>query len=90
MPSAEALNSMSQLIARCNWDQLQYPDHRAQVMSLAIADERNAILDAIEGHLGEVKPLLEQVGTHLEELTNHTDHMALWFEKSKLWEGRLL
>lgn len=90
MPSPEALDSMAQKIAGCDWDGLKYPEHRVQIMTLALADERNAILDAIEGHLGELKPVMEKVVTHLDELTDHTYHVSLWFEKSKLWEGRLL
>jgi len=87
MPSIEALDSMSQLIANVRWADLKFPDHRAQVMALALSDEHNAILDAIEGHLGSLVAETEKIEKQLDLVTDFLQPVCIWFEKSKLWEG---
>lgn len=87
MPSIEALNRMTQSIAGCDWDALKYPEHRIQVMTLAIAHEGNEIQDAIEGHMSELLKEAVKLNEQMDTLTDQMYHVSIWFEKSRLWEG---
>ena len=87
MASPEALDSMALAIAGVKWDALQYPEHRIQIMTLVLADERNAILDAIEGHMSNLLTQAVKINEQMDYLTDHTGPIMEWFDKSKLWEG---
>lgn len=87
MPSYEALDSMAQKIAGCHWAELKFPEHRVQVMTLALADERNQILDAIEGHLSTNNEKLEEIDKGLTEIIEDLGHVGQWFKSSKVFTG---
>lgn len=89
MPSPEALDSMAQLIAGCNWSGVQYPSQRATVMQLALAQEHNHILDAVQGNLEDIHRELAELKTHVEIIADWSSTIGEWFEKSKLWEGEV-
>lgn len=60
MPGDDDLEAMSQRIAKCAFEDVVDPAHRAIIMGLAIkADQAGDVAD-----------------------------IALWFRKSKLWEGQ--
>lgn len=94
MPEQEDLDKMSMLIAGVPFDKLQYPEHRATVMKLAIqadiaSDTRDIAIavDSIKDTLGALAETAEAVGKDISSIEEEMRDVGKWFRLSKLWEG---
>lgn len=71
-------------------DKLTMTFTRVEWRLLAIAAMKLRPTDVIEGHLDAINKEQARHGEFVESIDAGISHVSLWFEKSKLWEGRLL
>lgn len=98
LPTLESLNAMSQLVGGKDFTEIG-PESRIKIIDLVLKADIGDLLHDLPTDIAvafsDCQPIntiaakLKTIGDELNDMDGNLSAIASWFEKSKLWEGRI-